>query len=86
MTAMVWPGTAPGGTALVGFDRRNGADEAMLCEALSAAHFAHETLLAHDCLAADACALPSNADCRNALVVRCSRAGEERALGHDGLC
>ena len=71
---------APGGTALVGFDVRNAEDETHIRNALSDRNFTCETFSANACLTAAAYALPGNTDCHSAIVLRCSRTGEQVML------
>lgn len=74
---------APGGTALIGFDVRNAGDETHMRNALSGGSFMCEKLSARACLTAAAYALPGNADCHSAIVLRCSRVGERVMLTPD---
>ena len=73
---------APGGTVLIGFELRNAVDVERMGKALAQAGFDCEALTAKDCLSAEAYTMPAME--REAIVLRCSRVGEDAVLVPSG--
>ena len=71
---------SPGGTVLIGFDMRNSMDVERIVDALLEGGFSHQLLSAKDCLTDEMYSLPANAASHSAVVLRCSRVGEEAAV------